>query len=59
MQTLNLTKLNNFSELSNDEITQIDGGSFWRDLAYFVGVVVYGYEVFATEGGRNAGLCVR
>lgn len=59
MQTLNLANYSNCTELTQKELLQIEGGNFWYDLAYVAGVVVHGVVVFATEGGNNAGICVR
>jgi hypothetical protein len=47
------------------ESQQINGGvdkpksGFWLDLAYLAGAAIHGLVVFGTEGGRNAGICVR
>jgi hypothetical protein len=50
----------NTKELSFEEIVKIEGGSEVSDaFCTFCGYVVHGAMVFATEGGRNAGLCVR
>lgn len=52
-------------ELTQFECQQIDGGtiksqsSFWQDMAYLAGTAVYGFVVFGTEGGTNAGISVR
>ncbi len=59
MQTLNLKNIDSIIELDQDEMKQIEGGSFWSDLAYVAGVAVHGLVVFATEGGNSAGYCVR
>ena len=59
MQSLNSTNFGSVVELSQNEMSQIEGGSFWSDLAYVVGVAVHGLVVFGTEGGSNAGICVR
>lgn len=58
MQTLNLNDFGFLTELSQNEMSQTEGGSFWSDLAYVAGVAVHGLVVFATEGGNNAGICV-
>ncbi len=52
-------------ELTYTETQKIDGGSakpktgFWQDISYVAGAIVHGLVVFSTQGGRNAGLCVR
>ena len=59
MKNLNLAEFNSVSELTWNEMSAIEGGSFWHDLAYVVGVAVQGLVIFATEGGQNAGISVR
>ncbi|MBC7424831.1 MAG: hypothetical protein H7334_15430 [Ferruginibacter sp.] len=59
MKLLNLSEFDTLSELSKSEMCQLDGGNFWYDLAYVAGAIVKGIQVFAEEGGRNAGACVR
>ena len=59
MKNLNLAEFNSVSELTWNEMSAIEGGTFWQDLAYVVGVAVHGLVVFATEGGQNAGISVR
>lgn len=47
-------------DLSLSELIEFSGGSeHSEDVFTFFGYVVKGFFVFATEGGRNAGLCVR
>lgn len=52
-------------ELTDFEILSTNGGviakttSFWEDVGFLAGAIVKGAVIFATEGGRNAGLCVR
>ncbi len=47
------------------ESQQISGGadklktSFWHNVAFVGGAIAHGIIVFSTQGGRNAGLCVR
>ncbi len=49
----------NLEELDCKELELIEGGSEHSDSVwYIVGCIVRGFQVFATEGGRNAGLCV-
>ncbi|WP_394759207.1 hypothetical protein [Flavobacterium sp.] len=49
-----------FEELSTKDLLTIEGGSEISDMfCYACGVVAHGFMVFATEGGNNAGLCVR
>jgi hypothetical protein len=46
--------------LSLSELIEFSGGSEHSESVFtFFGYVVKGFFVFATEGGRNAGLCVR
>jgi hypothetical protein len=46
--------------LSLSELVEVTGGSEHSESVFeFFGCVVRGFIVFATEGGRNAGLCVR
>lgn len=64
-------QLENFygvTELSAVQQMAINGGSeqspstktsFWTDVSFFAGAVVQGIKVFATQGGRNAGLVVK
>jgi hypothetical protein len=50
----------NTRELSFEEIVKIEGGSEVSDaFCTFCGYVVQGVKAFASEGGRNASLCVR
>lgn len=52
-------------ELTAIEAQRINAGSnkvrtfFWEDIASLTKTVVYGFMVFSTEGGRNAGISVR
>ena len=56
---MDLNKLE-IQELSAFDLITIEGGSDWSDdFCYVVGLVVKGMVIFATEGGRNASLCVR
>lgn len=56
---MNIENLN-VLELEAQEIENINGGSELSDaLLYGLGVIVHGFVVFGTEGGRNAGICVR
>ncbi|WP_316769854.1 hypothetical protein [Pedobacter frigiditerrae] len=53
------------TELTSLEVFTINGGSekpqtgFWHDVSWLTGAIVHGFVVFATEGGRNAGISVR
>ena len=59
METLKLEQFEQLKCLSDSETQQIDGGGFWKDLAYVIGVAAHGLVVFATEGGQNAGIVVK
>jgi hypothetical protein len=59
METLKFDHLESLKELSDSESQQIEGGGFWKDLAFIIGVAAHGLVVFATEGGRNAGIVVK
>lgn len=59
MQNLNLSHFDNVTELTSVEMASIDGGSFWKDVGFLIGAIAQGIVVFATEGGRNAGIVVR
>ncbi|MGZ5135776.1 MAG: hypothetical protein ACXWCG_11520 [Flavitalea sp.] len=59
METLKLEEFGQLKCLSDLEAQQIDGGGFWKDVAYVLGVAAHGLVVFATEGGRNAGIVVK
>ena len=59
MQTLNLSELSKISVLDKEEIDNINGGSFWGELAYLAGQITIGLVIFGREGGRSAGICVR
>ena len=57
--TRNLKEMN-VIELNKSELLVTNAGSelsnaFW----YGVGVLCHGISVFSTEGGNNAGICVR
>ena len=47
------------------ESQQTNGGttvlktSFWQDIAYVGASIIRGLAEFSTQGGRNAGLCVK
>jgi hypothetical protein len=56
---MDLNKLE-IQELSTFELVTTEGGSEWSDrFCYALGAIVQGCVIFATEGGRNAGICVR
>jgi hypothetical protein len=59
MKTLELEQFDGVEGLSELEAAKIDGGGFWGDVSYILGAAAHGLVVFATEGGRNAGICVR
>jgi hypothetical protein len=59
MKTLKLEQFDQLDELTEVEATQVYGGGFWGDVFYVIGVAAHGLVVFATEGGRNAGICVK
>jgi|GEM_PF-4837994 len=59
MGTLKIEQFDQVIGLTELENTQINGGGFWRDVAYVLGVTAQCLEVFAVEGGRNAGICVK
>lgn len=59
METLKLEQCDRLDELCEVEATEISGGGFWGDVFYVLGVAAHGLVVFATEGGRNAGICVK
>lgn len=47
-------------ELSFAQSIDINGGeSAWYWICYGVGTAISCIATFATEGGRNAGICVR
>ncbi len=63
-------KLENYGvlDLNTEEMSELNGGAddtpttttgFWNGLAYIYGATVKGCIVFGTEGGRNAGICVK
>jgi len=58
----NLSQINCVA-LTSLESQQINGGtnkfSFWEEIALTSGAIVNGLAVFASSGGKNAGLCVK
>ncbi|MGM9475029.1 hypothetical protein ACS5PU_01315 [Pedobacter sp. GSP4] len=64
MNNKDLKNIDGVTELMLSEVVSINGGSeketgFWEDAGWLAGAIVRGCIIFATEGGRNAGLCVR
>lgn len=49
IQSIDLLKYEGFSELSSEQTLTIEGGGFWRDVAYLIGATTHSIWQFSKQ----------
>jgi hypothetical protein len=45
--------MENLKELNKEELVMIEGGSFWKDMAYAIGYAAHQFKYFAEQVEEN------